>query len=566
MVREQMSINKENYPIFNEEFFKERENFFINNYAKKDCVLEKDARILIQGETDFKETLYCSKCGKLYHSLNDNPKNISDFDLKNSNKCCKDINILSTKKYYGKISCNNSVIDSFNSIYISFTEDDAFELARILKIMYFDLDAFKIKYSYKLIGYSFFDLEYNAKNFVIRRNGKLSETKSKKGILYMPSFFSFDNGKKTEDIYIQKFNSYIKGDENYKNSYKILDRYVLLSYVEKEFRYSGGLSKEFIEKINIVSQTNKYHSLEILAKAGFFRLHKDALSGIGYKMPSVIMSRKGTKLKDKIYLTKPLMDLAKHFTEGNILQLEKLEEKYPGIDKDDLYTAIFNYTGISELLTAKERMVVMAEHDYEISKLLSTINELMEHTNSLSKINEYLDDVSMHQAIPYNESIIIWRDYLYVFDLMSKVNNGELIKNKSKYPRSLKLEHDLIVRDYNELKANIDSDKIKKVAEENKELEIESSNYKIIFPKNVMDLKKEGASLSHCVGSYGHRIVSGKSKIAFVRKKDNIDKSLYTIEFNERGILQLEGFGRQKPKDEEILELIDDFQDRISNK
>ena len=83
--------------------------------------------------------------------------------------------------------------------------------------------------------------------------------------------------------------------------------------------------------------------------------------------------------------------------------------------------------------------------------------------------------------------------------------------------------------------------------------------YKIIQPKSVEDIIREGRIQEHCVGGYAERHCDGKLTILFLRKKSDIDKPFYTMEIsNELKIVQCRGYrndcDREKPKEVEEIE------------
>ena len=61
------------------------------------------------------------------------------------------------------------------------------------------------------------------------------------------------------------------------------------------------------------------------------------------------------------------------------------------------------------------------------------------------------------------------------------------------------------------------------------------------------ELIKEGASLSHCVGTYADRYAKGETDIFFIRKVSELDKPYYTIEIRKDKILQVHGKNNRSP-------------------
>lgn len=65
----------------------------------------------------------------------------------------------------------------------------------------------------------------------------------------------------------------------------------------------------------------------------------------------------------------------------------------------------------------------------------------------------------------------------------------------------------------------------------------------VVLPESVDDIIREGAKLSHCVGSYARRHANGSTTIVFIREKEKPDEPCYTAEIREDGsILQMYGY------------------------
>lgn len=164
-----------------------------------------------------------------------------------------------------------------------------------------------------------------------------------------------------------------------------------------------------------------------------------------------------------------------------------------------------------------------------------------------------------------------------------------------KYPRYLRSIHDITTKNYNTFRREYDvklfeskgeafqkyewtGKYVKALSEEN---EIEEKDdptrerWMTVIPKHPDDLKREGAELQHCVGSYVERVSGGELQIVFFRKK--ADEALITLEIRtvehhktvisneediENGIegyiFQARGLQNRLP-DEEELKAINEF-------
>lgn len=92
---------------------------------------------------------------------------------------------------------------------------------------------------------------------------------------------------------------------------------------------------------------------------------------------------------------------------------------------------------------------------------------------------------------------------------------------------------------YNSLKKDGRWDKFNKKRIE--KYEKIGDEFEIIVPREPKDIINEGASLSHCVGSYLESVASGYKTILFLRKVSDPDKSFYTIEVGDSRIVQIHG-------------------------
>ena len=92
---------------------------------------------------------------------------------------------------------------------------------------------------------------------------------------------------------------------------------------------------------------------------------------------------------------------------------------------------------------------------------------------------------------------------------------------------------------YNNLKKDGQWDKFNKKRIE--KYEKVGDEFEIIVPREPGDIINEGASLSHCVGSYLDSVASGQKTILFLRKVSEPEKSFYTIEVGNTYIIQIHG-------------------------
>lgn len=116
------------------------------------------------------------------------------------------------------------------------------------------------------------------------------------------------------------------------------------------------------------------------------------------------------------------------------------------------------------------------------------------------------------------------------------LNNGGAPIWETNY---LKLSHDISARNY---KVKVSEEEEKIFAERYKDWKnYKGSVYSLIAPTKTSDVKAEGCKMNHCVASYIHRIVKGECLIVFMRKTDNLEEPLVTVEIRNNAIVQYKG-------------------------
>ncbi len=172
----------------------------------------------------------------------------------------------------------------------------------------------------------------------------------------------------------------------------------------------------------------------------------------------------------------------------------------------------------------------------------------------------------------YKQGFASYRDYWRAINYLGY----DILDTKNIYPKEFDRMHDLRIDEYHSKKDQEDakkkkqlSNQIKKVAEKYKPALIEDEKFCVIFPEKVMDFKREGNRLHHCVGKMGYdkKMAEERSLIAFIRKKKKKDIPFVTAEIKLNGtpaLVQLYGDHDTKPK-EEVRIFAEQFTKEIIN-
>lgn len=119
------------------------------------------------------------------------------------------------------------------------------------------------------------------------------------------------------------------------------------------------------------------------------------------------------------------------------------------------------------------------------------------------------------------------------------------------YSSYLKQTHDITSRNYEVKLTEEQAEMFENAYKDFKPFVTEDKTYSIVRPKNADDVKHEGSELNHCVASYISRILKRNCLIVFLRKADKLDKSLVTIEVENKAIVQARGASNRSITEEE---------------
>lgn len=213
------------------------------------------------------------------------------------------------------------------------------------------------------------------------------------------------------------------------------------------------------------------------------------------------------------------------------------------LTKDQLQTIlnlnIYDSNQIKEL-----RTILGAEWE---GKRLFTIETLL----------NYLGRLDMYQAIQVADALTLLRDYIH----MCRELNIKPITDSN----SLKREHDVTARQYNEHRFAVHDQKLEEGFNERAPIlakyEYTDGRLQVVAPKTAEDIRNEGRNNRNCVGSYADRVAKGQTNIFFIRQCDCPEKSYITIEVDtDFTKVRQKYYGANRPIDKkEDLEFIEQW-------
>lgn len=186
------------------------------------------------------------------------------------------------------------------------------------------------------------------------------------------------------------------------------------------------------------------------------------------------------------------------------------------------------------------------DYAYKTAEYLIELHRDYGYTNLKKTVLYLTREVKLEQGISSPvEAATLLRDYVRMSQAMDA--------KYDKYTKSLKKDHDIALMNYKTRESEYKQKEFYKVVnfEDYSSLDFKGRELSIVRPLHVKDVIKEGESLSHCVASYVDDIIKRKCKILFMRKNENLDESLVTIEVRGGVVRQVRGKFNRRPTEEE---------------
>lgn len=247
---------------------------------------------------------------------------------------------------------------------------------------------------------------------------------------------------------------------------------------------------------------------------------------------------------------------------------ERTLKRRLGIEHDDiniLIEADVNLNGLNlfkaarkqgKRLTTEQLKEIISKYDiFKIENILKCV--------PVAKALRYLRE----QPEYISEKEIIYSDYLEsCIKLKQDIKNTFVL-----FPKDLKMAHDVnvdLVNEMNNRKTYKDHNSkysaIKKMKNVINELYyLEDNKFLIRAPEDAAEIVKEGQSLHHCVGGgyYSEKMAKGSIAILFLRDKENLDVSYYTLEVDRmtNEVRQIHGYKNMDSDKDRINKFINNF-------
>lgn len=273
---------------------------------------------------------------------------------------------------------------------------------------------------------------------------------------------------------------------------------------------------EFYQK-DFIDKAKEYTGIEKLIKAGFYNLTNSCIS-YGSRAPIDLYQK---RVKKVLGLTGEYYNL--------------IRDKDPTWREYEI-TEQCQDVGIRATWEQIQRMAQYARN-FAIYMRHSTPHKMLKYIEGLK---------SEGPCAMRNQEVNDYHDYLQLAAGLGYNLDDDWIL----YPKNLKERHDQLTEEQNERKAELEKEsddkkdrKLKRTIKRKgwTRYEMETEQLLIRLPKCAHEIRKEGNAQHHCVATYMDRMVAGETCILFIRKKEEPDKSYYTVEVRDDEVIQVRG-------------------------
>ena len=195
----------------------------------------------------------------------------------------------------------------------------------------------------------------------------------------------------------------------------------------------------------------------------------------------------------------------------------KMPRVFYNNNKVQIHSIIRFYTGKLHFLINDPNYILRSDRSVYLAYCRNFPNTVF-----TEKFMNKLDNFTYH-------SVLIYNDYYNMFkDLYPNIEPVSIYDIKTS--EQIKHLHDQINDIYKINESKLFSERYLKVKETFPKYEFSDEEFTIFYPEKPEDIVREGSELHHCVGSYIKRIIKGNNIILFLRKNEELDKSLVTVD------------------------------------
>lgn len=305
--------------------------------------------------------------------------------------------------------------------------------------------------------------------------------------------------------------------------------------------------KKGCEPIPIYRYLANYPSeryLEYFVKTGMLNLTKAIVNGYMYnfntsgKTPMEILDipKEYIKLLSEMDGTEGVYRLLKQCAADKVMpnreEIEQFYKRFGG--NDELIGVINNHMSIGKYVRYMDKQKKMLPAKQEQScchaGMISARYTKEEKEQQIYKdlAKDWLDYIRWSASLKYDMQdlyVLLPPDFAKAHDRLMK--EYQAYQDKLRHQRLVEMERLIKM--------------VLKEAEGVPAMAMKTKKYMIVVPRSGEEIKAEGRTLHHCVGTYVERVAKGETMILFVRKIENPTEPFYTMEFKDGKVVQCRG-------------------------
>ena len=274
--------------------------------------------------------------------------------------------------------------------------------------------------------------------------------------------------------------------------------------------------------------------LEQLLKIGFYGLTKAVLED--HNCPEF---KNGRTVLETLGINKLQFNMLRELADPSVRDVEIL--RYAGeIRQEDFkilrYIHDDGYSSMYQKYLDMRRNTTIYKLDKYISK------------QKIKHDRDYFDYIGWMEEMGYdmrNEFNLFPRDFKRAHDDKSK----EYIRFKDKQAKEDEKRFKMLLKQLRKETADVDA------------MDLRIKGMFIRLPKELDELKREGETLHHCVGTYRDKVARGDTMILFIRLEAEPDRPFYTLEWKGR-VIQCRGF-KNCDMTPEVKAFVNIFQEKM---
>lgn len=264
--------------------------------------------------------------------------------------------------------------------------------------------------------------------------------------------------------------------------------------------------------IRFLSTCMKYHSVELLGKAGFEHIVRAKIEGDGCRG----INWRGKSLEKILKLPRRHVRMLRDY-DPTMRELEAFQ----ALSEPEKETVCFPIL---------KDMLCWREYDYKTGKYRNTYRKNVEKFMPFDKWLRWAKTQEHYMSAGRSRIDLLsdYKDYMQACEKLGR----DIRKYSVLRPKDLKRAHDEAIE---QVKIERNAAIEKAIAENSRTSDFKTKDLMIIPAQSQEDLNKESAKLCHCVKTYGDKIARGTCFIFFVRRTSDPQEPYYTLETRPTG-------------------------------